>query len=206
MKTASLDDLSLAVREALDVAIVGRLTEHVLETAAAEAGLREALAPLCLAQHERKVLAAMADGYATLDDLEGLTVGAFVCRSRGLLFGLLRERIAAGALPSRDDLRSLLLAGHRGLSARVEALLEDLDQTPVVLGPPLRGLVLEMIAAAAWSDFVADVRALDRTVKAAASAFDDRRHGGALDGAALRRSLRQMAETLAPALKALEGE
>lgn len=204
MKNVSLDDLAVAVRDALDQAVVSRVTEHVVEQAAAEAALREALAPLCLAGHERKVLAAMADGYATLADLDGLAVSAFVCRSRGIAFGLLRQRLERGETTDRSTLRALLLAGHRGLALRVDALLEELDQTPVVLGAPLRQLVLELVAADAWNNFVADLRALDRTVKATAVAFDDRRHGGAIDGAALRRSLRQMAEALTPALRALE--
>lgn len=204
MKTASLDDLAGAVRDALDQAVVARVTEHVVEQAAAEAALREATAPLCLASHERKVIASLVDGYATLADLNGLTIGAFVCRSRGLAFGLLRARLERGQDTSRDELRELLLAGHRGLVARVDALISEIDQAPVVTGAPLRQLVKELIAADAWNNFTADLRALDRMTKCTAAAFDDRRHSGALDGTTLRRSLRQMAEALTPALRALE--
>lgn len=197
MKAASLDDLRDAMRAALDDAIAARLTEEVLETAAADAALRDALAPLCLAAHERKILATMALGEATAEDLAGLTRGAFASRIRGDLFARLRE----GA-----DLPSLRAAARGVQAAAIARELAAIEESPVVVGEPLRRLVREVIAADALSMFVADVRTMFQLTKVEAAAHDERRHAGALDGATLRARLRGLSLALAPALRALEVE
>jgi glycosyltransferase A (GT-A) superfamily protein (DUF2064 family) len=195
MKAASLDDLRDAMRGAVDDAIAARLTEHVLETAAADAALRDALAPICLAAHERKILATMALGEATPADLDGLTVGAFASRVRGEIFARLR---------SGTDLLSLRAAFPGVQGAALAREVAAIEESPVVVGPPLRRLVLEVIAADAFSMFVADLRTLYQLTKVEAASHDERRHVGALDGASLRARLRGLSCALAPALRALE--
>lgn len=199
MKVAGLDDLRDAVRAAVDDAIAARLTEHVLETAAADAALRDALAPICLASHERKILATMMLGEATPADLDGLTEGAFAYRTRGAIFSALRPHLATGA-----DIRAVFRvpAGIQGASVARE--VEAIEESAVVVGEPLRRLVREVIAADAFSMFVADLRTLYQLTKVEAAAHDDRRHAGAIDGATLRARLRGLSCALAPALRALE--
>jgi hypothetical protein len=197
VKVAGLDDLRDAVRGAVDDAIAARLTEHVLETAAADAALRDALAPICLVHHERKILATMALGEATAADLDGLTVGAFASRVRGDIFARLR----GGA-----DLLSLRAAFPGVQGAALAREVEAIEESPVVVGPPLRALVREVVAADAFSMFVADLRTLYQLTKVEAGRHDDRRHAGAIDGATLRARLRGLSGALAPALRALEVE
>ena len=79
-----------------------------------------------------------------------------------------------------------------------------IEESPVVVGPPLRRLVLEVIAADSFSMFVADLRTLYQLTKVEAAGHDERRHVGALDGASLRARLRGLSCALAPALRALE--
>jgi hypothetical protein len=195
MKAASLDDLRDAMRGAVDDAIAARLTEHVLETAAADAALRDALAPICLAAHERKILSTMAIGEATPADLDGLTVGAFASRVRGEIFARLR---------GGTDLLSLRAAFPGVQGAALAREVAAIEESPVVVGPPLRRLVREVIAADAFSMFVADLRTLYQLTKVEAAGHDERRHVGALDGASLRARLRGLSCALAPALRALE--
>jgi len=197
VKVAGLDDLRDAVRAAVDDAIAARLTEHVLETAAADAALRDALAPICLAAHERKILSTVAIGEATPADLDGLTVGAFASRVRGEIFARLR---------SGADLLSLRAAFPGVQGAALAREVAAIEESPVVVGPPLRRLVLEVIAADAFSMFAADLRTLYQLTKVEAAAHDERRHVGALDGATLRARLRGLSCALAPALRALEVE
>lgn len=203
MKTADLTDLQAAMRAALDGAIVARITEHTLETAAADAALREALAPLCLAGHERKILASIASGDAKPEDLVGLTRSAFVSHVRGLIFEAIRRETGT-VLLAADIAR---LCGLRGgiEEASFRAEIAALEQTPVLCGELLRTVVLEVVAADALSTFVADTRTLFRLVKAQAEGLDDRRsHTGALDPVRLRERLRRLAGDLTPHLKALE--
>lgn len=199
-------DFKTAVREALDGALVDRIAEHVTESAAADAALLAARAPVVLAHHERVVLASMALGVATVEDIAGLEVGMFACRRRGLAYSLLRRRLVAGGGPVTEaELLELVAAQWGGLRASVELLVAEIAAAPVAVGDLLRRMVREIIAADAWSAFVADVRALDSVVKGKAMAFDDRRHDGALDATMIRTELRKLAEALTPALRKLEG-
>lgn len=205
MKTADLTDLQAAVRAALDDAITARLTEHVVETAAADAALREALAPLCLASHERKILASMASGDAKPEDLVGLTRSAFVSHTRGLIFEAIRSQgLARVALTIRD--LSRICGLHGGIEEEaIRFEVTALVNTPIVCGALLRAVVLEVIAADALSTFVADIRTLFRLTKAQAEGFHERQsHTGAIDAGLLRERLRGLASDLTPHLKALE--
>lgn len=200
MKAGSLDDLRDAVKAALDDSISARLTETILETAAADAALRDALAPICLVHHERKILATMAMGEATGADLEGLTEGAFASRFRGAIFTALRPHVG---VPGAVDLRAVVRVPEGIRGATLAREVAAVDASAVVVGEPLRALVREVIAADALSMFVADVRTLYQLTKVEAAAHDDRRHAGALDGATLRARLRGLSCALAPALRAL---
>lgn len=196
-------DLQTALRAALDDAIRARLTEHVVETAAADAALREALAPLCLTSHERKILASMASGDATPDNMAGLTRSAFVSHTRGLIFEAIRGELGTTLSAAEIARRCGLKGGSEEDAVRFE--INALVHTPVVCGTLLREIVLEVIAADALSTFVADIRTLYRLTKAQAEGIHERQsHTGAIDAGLLRERLRGLASDLTPHLKALE--
>jgi hypothetical protein len=212
MKTHQLGELGAVIGEAVRAEVAEAMRDGLnrvavdvlLESATADASLREAMGPLVLADHERRVLAALLDGDADLADVEGLLPEHFYSRQRGLAFGVLHAAACKGQVLGRNGLRAALVASSRGPAAIADVLLDELDREPVVLGQPLRACVLELLAASAWRDFVAGVRRLNALARAHALGFDDRRDPSALEPRRLRQDLRALAEALTPALRACE--
>lgn len=203
--SAFAEALAPAIADATDKALRRVGADLLLEHATAEARLRDQLAPLVLPQHERRVLAALLAG-EPLATFGALNVEHFYSRSRQWVFVLLREACLAGKPLDAGGLRAKLLLSRGYVRATVDLVLEELDGTHLPLGQPLADVAAELIAAAAWNDFVWKIRKLNAGLRARAEAFDELREAGALDVPMLQEELRGACRPLAAAFKAHVGE
>lgn len=192
--TLALDDLAGALAPVVRAEFDRIATGVIVQTLAAEAAMLRDRGPVVLAHHERQLLAALEWGDDT-DAYAGLEARHFACPSRGAMWAALRELRAAtpaGAPVDRAALRASLLARHpHGAALAVDRALYELDTTPADLGVDLAAAAREVIMAAAWSDFAADVRTLHRLAQAGAD------RGAWFDGPALLARLDALRAALA---------